>query len=127
MDSKLAGVERELNRNVDYWFVPVFENKKMKDVIHTEALWRFYKDEKDPENKKISELIDYIEKNADTKVKASKLHGFFKEFKMDDKVSDGYKLMRKSDVSVGIICDDQGNATHCFSRKDLRIFMLGSS
>ena len=128
MDSKVDEVINELNRNVDYWFVPVLENEKVKDVIHTEALWRLFKDKtKDPEKKTLSEVIDCIEKDPDAKIKASKLHGFFQEFKMYDKVSDVHKLMRKSDVSVGIICDDQGKATHCFSRKDLRIFMLGSS
>jgi len=127
MDSTLKDVEKELNKNVDYWFIPVLEKNKMKDVIHIEALWRFSKDGNKSENKNISDLINYIKRNPDTIDKLSKLHGFFKEFKMDDRVSDSFKLMEKYNAIVGIVCDDRGYATHCFVRRDLKVFMYGSS
>lgn len=131
INSEVTDVGKELDRNVDYWFIPVLEDDKIEDVIHIEALWRFYRQfyrhEEDAKNKKISELIEYIETDDDAKKKLSKLHGFFEEFTMDDHLSDSLKLMKKYNASVGIVCDDQGNATHCFTRRDLKTFMLGSS
>ncbi|MCD4848013.1 MAG: hypothetical protein K8R76_07475 [Candidatus Aegiribacteria sp.] len=126
MDSKISEVVRELNKNVDYWFIPVLEDSKMKDVIHIEALWRFYKNKDDNGDKNISELLKDIENVTDsTKSKLSKLHGFFEEFTMNDHISDSLKMMIKSDKIVGIVCDDQDKATHCFVRRDLKTFMLG--
>lgn len=128
MTSTVKEVITALDKNVDYWFVPVLEAEKMKDVIHTEALWRYLnpttsggkanKSEDDP----LSKVIDYIEKET---TKASKLHGFFAIFKMDNQVGNVIKSMTRRDVSVGIVCDEQEKATHCFSRKDLRSFLLG--
>jgi hypothetical protein len=112
---------------VDYWFVPVLEDQKMKDVIHTEALWRYInenpaKDQIKPEQAKLSEIIKYINEKQHTK--ADKLHGFFKEVKMDDNVEMVLDTMNMSGASVGIVCNEQGKPTHCFSRKDLRSFLI---
>jgi hypothetical protein len=123
MISSVKEVITELDKNVDYWFVPVLEEEKMKDVIHTEALWRYLKFNPKGEVDPLSEVIKYIdEKN---KTKASKLHGFFAKFKMDNQVGNVLKSMTRRDVSVGVVCDEQDKATHCFSRKDLRSFLLG--
>jgi len=125
MKSTVKEVITALDKNVDYWFVPVLEEEKMKmkDVIHTEALWRYLKSNPKGEDDPLKKVIDYIEEN--NKIKASKLHGFFAIFKMDNQVGNVLKSMTRRDVSVGIVCDEQDKATHCFSRKDLRSFLLG--
>lgn len=128
IDETVDKVTDKLDKNVDYWFVPVLDKDgKMEDVVHTEALWRFYKDDKNAGTKKISDVINYIESNDKTKVKAGKLHGFFEEVDMDAQVLNVSALMKRNDTSVGIVVDENGKPTHCFSRKDLRSFLLGSS
>ena len=126
MDSKVEDVMIELDKNVDYWFIPILEKGKLKDVIHNEAFWRFYKENNDQvKGKKISDVINFIESNSKAKEKAGKLHGFFEKFRANENVGYVYKLMRRNNKRVGFICDDKDDATHCFSRKDLRIFMIG--
>ncbi len=127
MDSPLEDVEKELNENVDYWFIPVLEKQKIKDVIHIDALWRFYKSENNTNKDTLSKLIEYIDNDPLVKDKLSKLHGFFNVFRMDDKVIDSYIMMKDNNVILGIVCDERGNATHCFVRRDLKVFMYASS
>lgn len=127
LEATVEDVMTKLNENVDYWFVPVLEGQKMKDVIHTEALWRYInenpeKDQIKPGQAKLSEVIKYINEKQHTK--ADKLHGFFREVKMDDNVEMVLGTMNMSGASVGIVCDEQGKPTHCFSRKDLRSFLI---
>jgi len=122
LEDTVQTVIENLERNVDYWFVPVLEGQKMKDVIHTEALWRYYK-KIDKSDGKLSDVIKYIDEELEKK--AGKLHGFFIEIKMDDNVENIQTRMNRVDASVGIVCDEQGKPTHCFSRRDLRSFLLG--
>ena len=124
---------KKLGENVDDWFVPVVDNEKLKDTIHTEAFWRYYKDkyEKDKQKKneepKVKDVIEYIEASKELEQKRKKLHGFFLEVKMDDSIREVSDMMNRKDASVGIVCDKESKPTHCFSRKDLRSFQLGSS
>lgn len=129
MNDPVSKVITKLDENVDYWFVPVLDdekNEKIKDIIHTEAFWRFLIDnpKKDLKDVKISEIFIYIKEKLKSKV--NKLHGFFLLVRMDYNVEDVLKEMNTSEASVGIVCNENGKPTHCFSRKDLRSFLLGS-
>lgn len=131
LDTNVMEVLAKLGENVDYWFVPVVEKEKLKDTIHTEAFWRYFKEEYDGykqsknEEPKIKEVIDYIEANKNLEQKRKKLHGFFLEVKMDDLLQEVSKKMDIGEKSVGIVCDQENKPTHCFSKKDLRSFLLG--
>lgn len=122
LEDTVKTVLDKLDDNVDYWFVPVWDGQKMKDVIHTEALWRYKNVNPDG---KLSDVIKYIDSDEKIKAKAGKLHGFFIEVTLDDNVEDIQRRMNRADASVGIVCDEQSKPTHCFSRKDLRSFLLG--
>lgn len=131
LDSDVKETLDKLGENVDYWFVPVVEKERLKDTIHTEAFWRYFKTEyeekKKKEEPKIKDVIEYIDTSKELEQKRKKLHGFFLEAKMGDLVKDISDMMDRKDASVGIVCDKEGRPTHCFSRKDLRSFQLGSS
>jgi hypothetical protein len=133
LDTKVQAVLDELGQNVDYWFVPIVENEKLKDTVHTEAFWRYCRDEAEKGQKekkaepKVKDVIEYIDANAELKQKKNKLHRFFLEVAMGDSVSDISDKMHKRDASVGVVCDKDGKPTHCFSRKDLRSFQLGGN
>ncbi len=123
-EATINSVEKKLGENVDYWFVPILENGKMKDVLHTEALWRYRIDKINKNSTdKLSDIIGYIDTKHNKK--ANKLHGFFQEFALDDTVEYALKTMNKSNASVGIVCNELGAPTHCFTRKDLRSYILG--
>jgi CBS domain containing-hemolysin-like protein len=132
LNSLLNDVLSKLDENVDYWFVPILDTRKEKiiDIIHTEALWR-YKVE-NPKNKteeelrkvNISDIIDFIMDKPPGQ--SSKLRGFYTIVKMDYKIEDVLNEMNRTGANVGIVCNDNDKPTHCFSRKDLQSFMIGS-
>jgi len=125
MNSSIKEVLKGLDENVDYWFIPVLNAsaKKMEDVIHVEAFWRYRVDNPGKLDAPLSDIVKYIEEKHQGK--NNKLHNFFLIAEMDDKVGDILKEMQITGNSVGIICDESNNPTHCFSRKDLRSFLIG--
>jgi len=59
--------------------------------------------------------------------KKEKLHSFFIIAKKTDKITATLERMENVNARVGIICNEEGKPTHCFSRKDLRSFLLNVS
>lgn len=123
LDSDVEEVLKKLGENVDYWFVPIIENGRLKDTVHTEAFWRYRQQN---EGGKVKDVIKYIEEENSLQQKRTKLHGFFVEVKMDDLVQEVSDKMSKNHATVGIVCDKDDKPTHCFSINDLRSFRLGS-
>jgi len=124
LDSDVEEVLKKLEENVDYWFVPIIENGRLKDTVHTEAFWRYRQINKEG---KVKDVIKYIEEEDSLQQKRTKLHGFFVKVKMDDVVHEVAEKMNKNHATVGIVCDNEDKPTHCLSINDLRSFRLGSS
>lgn len=128
--NEVGDVIKKLEENVDYWFVPIVEGEKLKDIIHSEAFWRYSKSDqyKDKEAKKekneIEDVINFIETSEEVKQKKDKLHGFFLQVAMDDSVKTISNMMETKGASVGVVCDKNGKPTHCFSRRDIKSFLL---
>ena len=122
LDSNIEEVLNKLGENVDYWFVPVIENGKLMDIVHTEAFWRF---QQKNESGTVKDVIDYIDNQL--KQKSTKLHGFYITTRMDELVSNASDCMSRNHATVGIVCDKNEKPTHCFSSGDLRSFKFGSS
>lgn len=122
LGSTIDSVMKQLENNVDYWFVPVIENGKLIDTVHTEAFWRYR--QKNPKDGTVADVIEFIAKEFQQK--KTKLHGFYLRVKMDDLVREVSDTMNKEHASVGIVCDKEEKPTHCFSKSDLKSFKLGS-
>ncbi|UCE67732.1 MAG: hypothetical protein JSU85_06930 [Candidatus Zixiibacteriota bacterium] len=130
--NEVENVIKKLNENVDYWFVPIIEAEKLKDIIHSEAFWRYYKSDeyKDKEAKgarnEIEDVIKFIESSKEVEQKKDKLRGFFLRVTMDDSVKGISNMLEIKGASVGVVCDKNGRPTHCFSRRDIQSFLLAS-
>jgi hypothetical protein len=126
LDDKVNDVLKGLDDNPKYWFVPIFKEGKIEDVIHLEAFWRF-KAVHPPEivdKANVKSVVDYIESKLTNKKDI--LHGFFVIAKQTDKITEILERMTET-IDVAIICDEKGNPTHCVSRKNLRAFLLNVS
>lgn len=116
LKDKYDDVIAKLKIQVGYWFVPVIDDEKgdsngaLKDVIHASVFWS-----KGAEltGKSIKDIINYMGEDENLK----KLHGedFYSKVNLNDKIIDVYKAMK----AVGIVVDDKGRPTHCFTRTDL--------
>ncbi len=126
LDSPVKEIIDKLGKNVDYWFVPIIEDAKFIDTIHTEAFWRYKTKKVDVQNAKVSDVLKFIDDQAELQNKKNKLRGFFVEFKMSDLIEIASDKMKERNATVGIVCDSDGKPTHCFSISDLRAFKLGS-
>ena len=130
--NEVKNVIEKLTENVDYWFVPIIEAERLKDIIHSEAFWRYYKSDeyKDKEAKgariEVKDVIGFIESSKEVEQKKDKLHGFFLPVTMDDSVKGISNMLEIKGVSVGVVCDKNGRPTHCFSRRDIQSFLLAS-
>ena len=123
-DTYVEDVIKKLRERVDYWFVPIIENERLKDTIHEKA-FRQYKDE-EHKGKKISDLINYIKTSKKFVQIRNRFHKFFVEVSMDDSVHEVSSIMNEKNADVGIVCDKNNKPTHCFSRRDLRLFERGN-
>jgi len=125
-NKEVNDVLKGLDDNPSYWFVPIFKEGKIEDIIHMEAFWRFkaVHSKEIVEKANVKSVIDYIESKLTNK--KEKLHGFFIIAKKTDKVTEALERMTEN-IEVAIICDEKGNPTHCVSRKDLRAFLLNVS
>lgn len=124
-DSKKAAVLKELNlaKYNDYWWVPVFDRGKkgvLEDVIHARVFWEA-KIKDDNKIATISDITSAIDNKPELKdFKA--LHGtsFFVQVASDDEITDVIGNMVKSRAAVGVIVDENGKPTGCFTRQDLQ-------
>jgi hypothetical protein len=105
----------KLDENPGYWWVPVMEGDKVKDVLHARAFWAGGPGS--TENDTIADITSKLDKDATL----SKLHGpsFFTRIKLDDEVDETFALMNKTGAVVGIVEDEKGRATFCFTKQDM--------
>ncbi|MFC1785677.1 hypothetical protein ACFL0J_08655 [Candidatus Neomarinimicrobiota bacterium] len=127
-DTTVKDVIEKLSKYVDYWFVPIIDNERLKDTIHKVAFLQYNKDEKVNPKKdgKISDLIKYIKDGKIEQEKRKRFNRFFAEFSMDDSVPKVSTMMYEKDAEVGIVCDKDNKPTHCFSIRDLILFERGN-
>ncbi len=108
-------VLKKLDNYRGYWWVPVLEGDHVKDVIHARVFWTTGAD---------TDTIDNISSKLDTDPALSslkQLHGpsFFTRVTLDDNTSETLALMDKNGAVVGIVEDERGKATYCFTKQDL--------
>ena len=107
-----------LTKNVDYWWVPVLDQGGkgiLEDIIHARVFWDTAFKDNDP----ISKIVSDIDTNS--KATFGALHGasFFVKAALDDKIADVAASMNKSGAAVGVIVDDKGKPTYCFTKQNL--------
>lgn len=104
----------KLNDKRGYWWVPVLEDgKKVKDVVHARVFWdTAFKPE---------ETVSDISKKLDGNPDLASLHGpsFFSRAKLEDVIDEKAADMDRLKAPVGIVEDDNGVATYCFTRQDI--------
>ncbi len=117
-DSKKDEVLKKLNASqyIDYWWVPVCDQGGkgiLEDIIHARVFW----DTRFQGSQTISEIISGIEAIPELKT----LHGasFFVKVSLDDEIADVSDNMRKSGTAVGVIVDENGKPTYCFTRQNI--------
>jgi len=120
LDAKKSDVMDGLKDHVDYWFVPVLDaagNGTLQDVIHSRVFWEPTIADASPLSKIMGDL-DTLPALSQLK----KLHGnsFYVTATLDDKLSRVSDDLAKSGAVVGIVVDDKGKPTHCFTRIDLQ-------
>lgn len=108
-------VKDKLDKNAGYWWVPVLEGDKVKDVLHGRAFWAGGTDSTE------KDTIAHITSKLDKDPILSKLHGpsFFTRVKLDDEVDETLALMNKTGAVVGIVEDEKGKPTYCFTKQDI--------
>ena len=114
-----ADVVKGLEAHPDYWWVPVLDPAGegiLKDVIHARVFWTPGFADAD----KVSDIISRLD--TDQALKSLKpLHGaaFFTTVSLNDMLTDTSAAMSKSGAVVGIVVDDKGKPTYCFTKQDL--------
>lgn len=118
-DQTRQDVLAALEKHGDYWWVPVLDKdgkRILEDVIHARVFWNPAITPKHP----ISEIVKDMASGA---IKDSaKLHGensFFIKATPDDAISDIAGRMDTAGAVVGIIVDDKGRPTACFTKQDI--------
>jgi hypothetical protein len=116
-------VTDKLTNYTDYWWVPVLDKDGkgvLEDIIHARVFWDTtstnFKD-----SEKISKIVSDIDTLPEFKKKFGKFHGasFFVKAAPDDKITDITDNMNKSGASVGVIVDEKGKPTYCFTKQYL--------
>jgi hypothetical protein len=106
----------KLTQYSDYWWVPVLDEGGkgiLVDIIHARVFWDTTFKDNDP----ISKIVSDIDIMPNLKA----LHGasFFVQVALDDKIADVIGNMKKSGAVVGVIVDEKGKPTYCFTKQDL--------
>jgi NADH:ubiquinone oxidoreductase subunit 3 (subunit A) len=118
-DDNKGQVITKLEDYKGYWFVPVVDKMTavLKDIIHARVFWAPTFDDATT----LEQIVSEIDKKAESK----KLHGdmFYIKVSPNDKISDVYKLICQKDAEVAIVVDEQGKASHCLSKIDMRTFL----
>ncbi|WP_417912059.1 hypothetical protein, partial [Candidatus Electronema sp. TJ] len=107
-----------LEQHADYWWVPVLDNEGkgiLEDVLHARVFWR--QSSLLAEDSPLSSLIEEISKDESL----SRLHGsaFFIKAALDDKISDTIRKMDSAGAVIGIVVDDRGKPSYCFTKQNL--------
>ena len=103
-----------------YWWVPVLDaggNGILEDIIHARVFCEGAFKDNDP----ISKIVSDIDTTPALKKKYGALHGasFFVKAALDDKIDDVLDNMNKSGAAVGVVVDEKGKPTYCFTKQDL--------
>ena len=107
------------NQHLDYWWLPVLDRDAkgtLQDIVHARLIMDpTFRDE---------ETLDQILSKVDTQpaLQGSRaLHGpaFFVRVALDDKVSAVAEALTKSGAVVGVVVDEKGKPTYCFTKQDL--------
>jgi len=119
-DATKKDVIDRLNKNNDYWWVPVVDQGGkgiLEDIIHARVFW----DDAFTGAEPISKIVTDIDTKTDLKTKYNALHGasFFVKVALDDQIADVIGNMKKSGAGVGVIVDEKGKPTYCFTKQDL--------
>jgi len=107
----------KLPQYTGYWWVPVFDQGKkgiLEDVVHARVFWDTSFQDNDP----ISKITADIDKSQDLRV----LHStsFFVKVALDDEIADVTRDMNKSGAAVGVVTDETGKPTYCFTKQVLQ-------
>lgn len=118
-DKTKSDVINKLDNYPDYWWVPVMDKDAkgiLVDVVHARVFW----DKEVKDNEIISNIVDNIDKESDK----AKLHSFafFLSVSLDDKIADVLDRMKKSGAAIGVVVDEKGKPSYCFTRQDIMIF-----
>lgn len=114
-----GAVLKALGDNAHYWWVPVLARSgsgALEDVIHARAFWATTFTDGDSIEKIASSL------DTDPALQELKpLHGgsFFVRASPDDGIDVVAELMNKARAVVGVVVDDKGKPTHCFTKQDI--------
>jgi predicted transcriptional regulator len=114
-DATTEEVAASLSDHPDYWWVPVMDNEGkgiLEDLVHARVFWNdTFK------GKKIAEIMEALSLD-DT---LGKLHGqaFFLKVALDDKIADVASKMDKSGAVIGIVVDQKGKPSYCFTKQNL--------
>ncbi len=108
-----------LARHVDYWWVPVLDkNGKgvLEDVVHARVFWAPAFQDGDSIAKVLADLDTTL-----ALVDLKPLHGssFFVRVALDDGIGDVAEIMKKAGATVGVVTDEKGKPTYCFTRQQL--------
>lgn len=111
----------KLKNYPDYWWVPVLDaggRGILEDIIHARVFW----DDDFTSDKKISEIRSAIEdSNSEPGKTFGKLRGpsLFVKAAPADNISEVVGRMKESGAAVGVIVDEEGRPTYCFTKHNL--------
>jgi len=105
-----------LEKYVDYWWVPVLDQEGkgiLEDVVHARVFW-------DPQFN-VDDKVANIIQRVDSIQSLSALHGpsFFLKVTQDERIVDVMRNLNKSSATVGVVVDDKGKPTYCFTKENL--------
>jgi uncharacterized integral membrane protein len=109
-----------LTGHADYWWVPVFDQEGkgiIEDILHVRIIW----DDQFDNGETVAALLEHLADDEELGRKYDKLHGssFFIKVTPDDKVADTARRMEKSGAAIGVVTDEKGKPTHCFTKHNL--------
>jgi hypothetical protein len=127
-DTTKENVIRELKDYPDYWWIPIFDKEKkgaLEDILHVRIIWDDQFESKETVGGILQKLNEQERLKPDeTEEDTSnydKLHGqaFFITVRLDDKIADTVRRMEKSGAVIGIVTDEKGKPTYCFTKHNL--------
>jgi len=109
-----------LTQYVDYWWVPVLDKDGkgiLEDLVHARVFW-------DPAivaTDSVAKIMSDIDTTPSLKTALGALHGasFFVRAALNDSIADVTETMKKSGAVVGVVVDEKGKPTYCFTRQNL--------
>lgn len=130
-DEIIEDILKKLKDEPERWFIPIVnDDGTLNTVVHEEAFWRFLDNESeagtaynDIKQKKVSDVQDFLSKNADLK---KKVEGIYVRVTLDKSAGDAYEQMQKKDVYLAVVLDKEGmgKPTHFITTGDVRTVLL---